>query len=391
MRQQPIPQQIRLEASSFCQLRCPSCPTTTGAIHPAVGSGFLRFDNLRRLIEENPSLRRLELSNYGEILLNPHLLEILAYASAKAVAITFANGINLNHATDELLEGLVKYRVREITCSIDGASPETYRVYRHRGNFDNVIAHIERINHFKREYRSKFPQLSWQFIVFGHNEHELPAAREMAARLGMEFYPKISWDRRFSPIRDSEFVRAQTGERAVTREEYEQLHGRQYLSSICHQLWDDPQINWDGKNLGCCRNFWGDFGGNAFTDGLKACFNHEKMRYAKAMLRGRKGARDDIPCSTCDIYLSMRSHSDWIERDGWRDHLRRPASYARHLVKRGITAGALRISDDPQYWRNRAENARLVAATKGSAMKAMTMARLARGCDKIANWLEQRL
>jgi hypothetical protein len=70
------PRAIRLEASSFCQLRCPSCPTTTRAIHPAVGSGFLRLDDFRRLIDENPSLAAIELSNFGEIFLNPQLLQI---------------------------------------------------------------------------------------------------------------------------------------------------------------------------------------------------------------------------------------------------------------------------------------------------------------------------
>ena len=54
----------------------------------------------------------VELANYGEALLNPHLLEILEYADSKAVAITFSVGVNLNHATDELLEGLVKCRVK---------------------------------------------------------------------------------------------------------------------------------------------------------------------------------------------------------------------------------------------------------------------------------------
>ena len=108
----------------------------------------------------------------------------------------------------------------------------------------------------------------------------------------------------------------QSGE-AATRQEYELIHGKKYLSSICQQLFDDPQINWDGKNLGCCRNFWGDFGGNAFADGLRACFNHEKMNYARAMLRGRAPPRDDIPCSTCGgMYHSMRARSDWVRRDG---------------------------------------------------------------------------
>ena len=58
---------------------------------------------------------------------NPSLVKILAYADQKGVAITLANGVNLNHARDEVLEALVKYRVRAVRCSIDGASPETYR------------------------------------------------------------------------------------------------------------------------------------------------------------------------------------------------------------------------------------------------------------------------
>jgi hypothetical protein len=40
------------------------------------------------------------------------------------------------------------------------------------------------------------------------------------------------------------------------------------------------------------------------------------MNYARAMLRGRAPPRDDIPCSTCEMYHSMRARSDWVRRDG---------------------------------------------------------------------------
>jgi hypothetical protein len=79
----------------------------------------------------------------------------------------------------------------------------------------------------------------------------------------MEFRTKLTWDPKFSPIRDHAFVRAQTGGHPATRDEFEDVHDRKYASGICHELWDDPQINWDGKVLGCCRNFWGDFGRSA--------------------------------------------------------------------------------------------------------------------------------
>jgi len=71
---------IRLEASSRCQLRCPSCPTTSGAILPAIGSGILKFADFQALLDGNPGLRDIELSNYGEIFLNPELIAILEYA-----------------------------------------------------------------------------------------------------------------------------------------------------------------------------------------------------------------------------------------------------------------------------------------------------------------------
>ena len=67
--------------------------------------------------------------------------------------------------------------------------------------------------------------------------------------------------------------------------------------------------------IGCCRNFWGDFGGNAFADGLIASVNNRTMRYARDMLSGRKPPRADIPCTTCEMYLAMRKANKFIVKD----------------------------------------------------------------------------
>lgn len=306
------PSKIRLETSSFCQLRCPSCPTTSRAIHPVVGGGFLKLSDFRKLLDESPRLRAIELSNYGEIFLNPELSEILREGFHRGVRLTADNGVNLNSVREGVLDDLVRYRFHSMTCSIDGASNETYRLYRVRGDFDTVIGNIEQINTLKRRHRTKYPRLAWQFVVFGHNEHEIPKAREMARRLGMEFRPKLSWDDDFSPVRDRASIARELG--AATRGEFKARQGRDYMHHICHQLWDEPQINWDGKVLGCCRNFWGDFGGNAFQDGLEKSLNHEKIRYAREMLLGGQPARADIPCTTCDLYLDRAATGRWVTR-----------------------------------------------------------------------------
>jgi MoaA/NifB/PqqE/SkfB family radical SAM enzyme len=315
------PTEIRLEASSFCQLRCPSCPTTTRAIHPAVGSGFLKLGDFQKLINENPWLKVIELSNYGEIFLNPDLLAMMEYAHRRNVVLRAENGVNLNSVKEEVLEGLVKYKFASMTCSIDGGSDETYKVYRIKGNFDRVIGNIKKINFYKKKYQSELPELNWQYVVFGHNEHEISAARKLAGELNMRFHVKLSWDDDFSPVQDQEAVRKETG--AASRDEFRQRKGVEYMQGICHQLWDQPQINWDGKILGCCRNFWGDFGGNAFRDGLLKSINSEKMNYARDMLRGREVERSDIPCTTCSIYQRMKADGKWLKR------LKRPTLLTR--------------------------------------------------------------
>lgn len=307
-----VPTTIRLEASSHCQLRCPSCPTTTGAIDAAVGKGFLRAADFRRLLDATPTLQHIELSNYGEIFLNPELLEIMACAQEKGVTLAADNGVNLNSVREEVLEGLVRYGFHSMTCSIDGASPESYARYRVRGDFEKVIANIRRINAYKKRYGSERPALLWQFIVFGHNEHEIEAAQEMARRLGMTFRAKLSWDDGFSDVKDKSRIAEATGLGVASRKAYREKFGHDYQHQICLQLWNRPQVNWDGRMLGCCRNFWGDFGSNAFTDGLAASINSEKMVYAREMLQGRQPARDDIPCTTCEIYLDRRAGNRFL-------------------------------------------------------------------------------
>ena len=307
-----MPWKIRLEASSFCQLRCPSCPNTTKAIHPVVGSGFLKLSDFQKIIDENPWLKEIELSNYGEIFLNPELLEIIKYAYKRDVALKADSGVNLNNVRESVLEGLVKYRFRSMTCSIDGASDETYKVYRVKGNFETVITNIKKINLFKQKYQSEYPRLNWQFVIFGHNEHEIPLARKLASELDMNFYLKLTYDDKFSPVRDQEYIRKLVG--AASREEYKQKYGVEYLHETCHELWDNPQINWDGKVLGCCRNSRGDFGGNAFKDGLLESINNDKIKYARDMLLGHKVARDDIPCTTCSVYMTMKAKGNWLIR-----------------------------------------------------------------------------
>ncbi|MGL6345011.1 MAG: radical SAM/SPASM domain-containing protein [Waterburya sp.] len=293
------PKSIRLDASTNCQLKCPSCPTAQGIIQKNIGGGFLRFQNFKKLIDENPSVLHVELSNWGEIFLNPDLPKIMAYAYEKSVALTASNGTNLNTVKKETLEALVKYKFRHLNCSIDGASQETYSIYRRNGNFTQVIENIKTINHYKAVYNSPFPILSWQYVAFGHNEHEIEKAQKLAKTLNMDLKLKLSWDENFSPLKNQ----SQVEEKAIDKS--------QESRKFCSQLWHIPQINWDGRILGCCVNYWEDFG-NAFDAELDNSLNNDKITYARQMLLGKTEAKENIPCTSCKYYQQMQKNDDWL-------------------------------------------------------------------------------
>jgi hypothetical protein len=289
---------IAVDAGSVCQLHCPSCPSAgTVAKGGLVGWGWLKFEQFKRCLDSNrAAIRSVELSCKGEVFLNPHLDEILQYAHAHEVRTTMSAGVNFNHVKAQVLEDLVRYQVRRITVSIDGASNETYQKYRVGGDLERVIANIRKLNEFKKAYKSEYPRLRWQFIAFDHNIHEVRAAQEMATSLGMDFYVKPNSTTKattsYSPVDEgsADLVKKETGT---------DLHER--TRPWCFQLWLQPQFTWDGQLLGCCINTWSN-AGNAFREGLSTVLKGERYEYMKDMLFGLKPPREDIPCTHCTIY-----------------------------------------------------------------------------------------
>ena len=306
------PGAVQIDASSHCQLACPLCPTADGRTRPGMGQGHLKFSDFRTLLDRNPEIHHVELSNYGEMFLNPQLTEILAYAFERGVTVSGGNGVNLNHAREDVLEAVVRYRVRTLTCSLDGATQGSYAKYRINGNLERVLRNIDRIREYRRAARTAFPVLTWQFVVFGHNEDELAAAREMAAKRGMTFLPRLSWDETLSPVRNADLVRIETGLGAAGREEFLEKKGTGYTRDICHQLWHRPVFNWDGRTMGCCVNYWQAFPSNVFETGLRAAANDPSMAYARQMLTGQAEAREDIPCTRCYHFEEIRQSGNWL-------------------------------------------------------------------------------
>lgn len=212
-----LPEKIYLEASTLCQLNCKACGLRKNNFG-TVGKGYLKFSSFKKFIQNNKFIKCIELSNNGEIFLNPDLIHILKYAFEKNIELHADNGVNFNSVSDEVIEALVKYRVKSMTISIDGASQEVYSQYRINGNFDAVIENIKKLNNYKQKYNSQFPELLWQYILMEHNENDVSRGKMMAQELGMKIWFKLTWEKGYIPQNPS-MLREETGLQHLSREE----------------------------------------------------------------------------------------------------------------------------------------------------------------------------
>ncbi len=309
-----MPKTIRIDSCTLCQLNCERCwiRANEKQIEKTEGFGYLKFEDFKNLVDDNPQIKEIELSNSGEMFLNPELAKIIKYANEKNVELTAYTGVNLNNLSEEMAEAVVKYKFKHIFVSIDGATPETYAIYRRGGNLENVFTNIKKINKYKKMYKSDFPILTYKFIIFGHNEHEIELAKQKANELNMimKFVPNDAIG--YSPIKNQEYVTKHTGLGKYSMDAHkEDLKNKKEDSPqgpyVCTLLVNQPQINWNGNLLGCCAINDKNFGVNVFKVGLMKALNHRNFVEAKKMLTNLSyETKAKIPCVGCNFYEFMK-------------------------------------------------------------------------------------
>ena len=307
-----LPKKIRLDICNLCQLNCPACwmRIDEKKIMKRNGFGYVSFEQFKSFIDKTPHLEEIEISNNGEVFLNPDIDKIIEYAYKKNISIYIKNGTNLNTLSEETAENLVKYQVRYMNISIDGASPETYEIYRRGGNFNTVINNIKMINKYKQKYKSKYPYLVYKFILFGHNEHEIDDAKKLAKDLNMGIKFDVNYAKWYSPVKNKKEVIKKLG--LAKYETNKEKHFQDFISGgtdwfFCTDLFNSPQINWNGDLLGCCMQYLDNFGVNVFEEGLLNALNSPNVLQAKLMLSDFSfKPKGKVLCNDCTIYESKK-------------------------------------------------------------------------------------
>ena len=289
-----MPMTVEIEPTTSCNLRCPQC--ISGLRDFTRPTGMLQTSLFEKMIDElHQEMIWLVLYFQGEPFLNKKFLEYVQYASSKNIyTATSSNG---HYFTDAVAKQTVESGLSRLIISIDGTSQETYSKYRIGGNLEEVIAGTKRILHWKKELNSSTPHVILQFIVFKHNEQELPIIKKMANEIGVDELA-IKTAQVYGYETDQDFI---PENKDLSR--YEKQSNGKYviknnLENHCWKMWSSSVITWDGSVIPCCfdkdaKYKLGDVTEQTFTSVWNAKTSKD---FRAAILKGR----DQIEmCTNC--------------------------------------------------------------------------------------------
>ncbi len=175
-----LPDELYLEVTNRCNLRCRTCPQYFGMAEPPAD---LTMDRFYALIDQLPRVRRVVLHGIGEPLLNRHLPEMVRELKARGAYVLFnSNGL--------LLRGrwpakLIESGLDELRVSVDAGTPETYQTVRGANGFARIFANLRSLSAAKTEREAVTPKLSLWMTGMHSNVTELPALVRRAAESGI--------------------------------------------------------------------------------------------------------------------------------------------------------------------------------------------------------------
>ena len=173
------PLQGWIRISTACDLACPFCERQY--IHP-VDSGFMDFDEFRRLAETLEGVQKVHLFGLGDPFLSKRFFEYVALCHARGAEVsTTTHGMHVN---ESLARRIIESGMEEISFSIDAATPELFNRLRKGADFDLVCNHLRQLNDLKRALGSDTPEVVVCCTTSTENVHELDAVVRLVHRLG---------------------------------------------------------------------------------------------------------------------------------------------------------------------------------------------------------------
>uniref|UniRef100_I2Q7J5 Putative Fe-S oxidoreductase n=1 Tax=Desulfovibrio sp. U5L TaxID=596152 RepID=I2Q7J5_9BACT len=292
-----LPYILKIETTNICNLRCAYCYDDRRP--PAPGErpyGRMTVAQFQGLVDQvGDRLFKINLYGFGEPLLFPETLDMVRYAADRNIGVAVSS--NLNHRDPELPRRIVASGLEVLIFSGHGLSHETAGRFMRGGNPDLALGTLAAVIEARRAAGSRTPFIDWQYCVTGFNEHEIPAARDTAKRLGVDQLRCIRPS--FPDDAPADWFSSRFPRRTASGPDA----GSAEAGAGCAWLYRAAYVNWDGGLIPCCRDprdRAADFG-NVLEEPFAAVWNNGNYQSARALLAdpSRRDLRPGLLCGRC--------------------------------------------------------------------------------------------
>ena len=188
---------VHLEMTEKCNLSCLMCDRNMngGNVNPYLKDRELTFRVIHKTFPPSliKQLKRIYVcGNYGDPILANSLMQSLKYFKAHNADINLSIITNGNARSTHWWEELAEV-VHHVRFGIDGLS-DTHKIYRQNAIWELIIRNA-------KTFIDAGGYAIWDYLVFGHNEHQVEEARKLSHELGFKKFIVKKTGRFFSNIR----------------------------------------------------------------------------------------------------------------------------------------------------------------------------------------------
>ena len=312
---QAQPLKLTIEPTNICQLHCPLCPT--GLRINDRNFCYLNIDIFKRLLDEvGDYVFFVDFFNWGEPFLNKQLEDFLRLLHEKNISTSLSTNLSVK-LSDERIQRFIESGVNHMIVSLDGASQESYATYRRGGNFELVCDNLRRIVQMREKLASKTPYITWQYLIFSFNEHEIDRAQQIAQDIGVDriFFHKAYIDEGHYDIPENDRAQirkwvpanpAYTHYDPQDKEKHFSIPLRakdKYRNKRCDWHYISSAINADGTISPCCAVYkkCNDLGclNQDHENSYMEQINTRIFKDIRNGFAGRGRLPKEVACSTC--------------------------------------------------------------------------------------------
>jgi len=276
------PERMYLESTNTCNLRCIMCPIGRGVSKRK--KGFIDWDLFRAIVDEMaPHVRTTTLHIWGEPLLHPRIIDMIAYCHDHGLHAEISTNAVL--LTPEMSQAILDAGLGAIYLCLDGTNAETYEKVRREASFERTRENILRFLELRNAGDYEEPETKLQIIEIEPTADQIETFKRIWDVPGVDRINVKAFDSWGDQVSEISSLRA--GKKPELPPRFP-----------CPNLWYHVHIYWDGTLVCCDRDFDARYPLGNVSDGVMKAWRGPQM--TRLRLKHINRDLDDVPsCGNC--------------------------------------------------------------------------------------------